>query len=114
MEYKTTQREIKRLIKAGAAIELTDTKTVPCGRLQTVAMSFGIYGMNGGLFRDVEPGNYTAFRAAMGYYSTIANREMKQTLKATAAVLAFIAAGLLFWYIVIEFMWMCYYAGIRM
>lgn len=54
MEYKTTQREIKRLIKAGAAIELTDTKTVPAGRLQTVAMSFGIYGMNGGLFRNAE------------------------------------------------------------
>lgn len=35
MEYKTTQREIKRLIKTGAAIELTDTKTVPCGRLET-------------------------------------------------------------------------------
>lgn len=29
MEYKTIQKEIKRLIKAGAAIELTDTKTVP-------------------------------------------------------------------------------------
>ena len=29
MEYKTTQREIKRLIKAGAAIELTDTKQYP-------------------------------------------------------------------------------------
>lgn len=56
MEYKTTQREIKRLIKAGAAIELTDTKTVPCGRLQTIALSFGIYGMNGGLFRDTETG----------------------------------------------------------
>lgn len=39
---------------------------------------------------------------------------MKQILKATAAVLAFIAAGLLFWCIVIEFMWMCHYAGIRM
>ena len=56
MEYKVTQREIKRLIKAGAAIELTDTKTVPCGRLETVAMSFGIYGMNGGLFRDTQTG----------------------------------------------------------
>lgn len=50
MEYKTTQREIKRLIKAGAAIELTDTKTVNAGRLQTVALSFGIYGMNSGLY----------------------------------------------------------------
>ena len=60
MEYKTTQKEIKRLIKAGAAIELTDTKTVSCGRLETVAMSFGIYGMNGGLFRDTETGQLYA------------------------------------------------------
>lgn len=60
MEYKTTQKEIKRLIKAGAAIELIDTKTVSAGRLQTVAMSFGIYGMNGGLFRDTETGQLYA------------------------------------------------------
>lgn len=39
---------------------------------------------------------------------------MKQTLKATAAIIGVCAAGLLFWYIVIEFMWMCHYAGIRM
>lgn len=56
MEYKTTQKEIKRLIKSGAAIELTDAKTVNAGRLQTIALSFGIYGMNGGLFRDTETG----------------------------------------------------------
>lgn len=60
MEYKITQKEIKRLIKAGAAIELTDTKTVPAGRLNTVTMSFGIYGMNGGLFRDTETGQLYA------------------------------------------------------
>lgn len=39
---------------------------------------------------------------------------MKQPLKAMAAILGIVAAGLLLWYIVIEFMWMCYYAGIRM
>ena len=39
---------------------------------------------------------------------------MKQTLKAAAAILGMIAAGVIFWHIVIEFMWMCYYAGIRM
>lgn len=39
---------------------------------------------------------------------------MKQTLKATVAIIGMIAAGLLFWHIVIEFMWICYYAGIRM
>lgn len=39
---------------------------------------------------------------------------MKQTLKATAVIIGIVAAGLLFWYAVIEFMWACYYAGIRM
>ena len=39
---------------------------------------------------------------------------MKQTLKAMAAILGIIAAGQLFWHIVIEFMWMYYYAGIPM
>lgn len=39
---------------------------------------------------------------------------MKQTIKATAVIIGIVAAGRLFWYIVIEFMWMCYYAGIRM
>ncbi len=57
---KTTQKEIKRLVKLGAAIELTDTKTVPVGRLTTVAMSFGIYGMNGAQFKDDETGQLYA------------------------------------------------------
>ena len=60
MEHKTTQREIKRLIKVGAAIELTDAKTINAGRLEVVALSFGVYGMNGGLFRDNESGQLYA------------------------------------------------------
>lgn len=60
MEYKTTQREVKRLIKLGAAIELTDTKSAPAGRLEAVALSFGVYGMNAGLFRDRETGQLYA------------------------------------------------------
>lgn len=44
----------------------------------------------------------------------MSNGEMKQILKATAAIIGIVAAGLLFWYIVIEFMWVCYDAGIRM
>lgn len=39
---------------------------------------------------------------------------MKQTLKATAALIGFIAAVLLFWKALAAFMWACYYAGIRM
>ena len=57
---KTTQREIKRLVKLGAAIELTDTKTIPAGRLTTVAMSFGLYGMNGAILKDDESGQLYA------------------------------------------------------
>lgn len=60
MEYKTTQKEIKRLINWGAAIELTDTKTVPAGRLTTVAMSFGLYGMNGAILKDDKTGQLYA------------------------------------------------------
>lgn len=60
MKTRTTQKEIKRLIKVGAAIELTDTNTIPAGRLETVALSFGMYGMNGGLFRDYESGQLYA------------------------------------------------------
>lgn len=56
----TTQKQIKAAIKSGAAIELTDTKTIPAGRLETVAMSFGIYGMNGAAFRDIETGQLYA------------------------------------------------------
>lgn len=60
MKTRTTQKEIKRLIKVGAAIELTDTATIPAGRLETVALPFGMYGMNGGLFRDYESGQLYA------------------------------------------------------
>lgn len=60
MKTTTTQSELKRLIKVGAAIELTDTNTIPAGRLETVALSFGMYGINGGLFRDQESGQLYA------------------------------------------------------
>lgn len=39
---------------------------------------------------------------------------MKQTLKATAAILGIVAACWLALEILITFMWLCYYAGIRM
>ena len=39
---------------------------------------------------------------------------MKQTLKATAAVIGIVAAGLLLIHFIGRFMWLCYYAGIRM
>lgn len=39
---------------------------------------------------------------------------MKQTLKATAAIIGMVAAGWLIIEIIIAFMWACYYAGIPM
>lgn len=39
---------------------------------------------------------------------------MKRKLFAALAVLAFIAAGLIFWKLVAAFLWLCYYAGIPM
>lgn len=67
---KTTQREIKRLIKLGAAKELTDTTTVKNSGLTTVAMSFGIYGMNGALFRHDTTGELYAIpsRSTLLFY----------------------------------------------
>lgn len=60
MKTRITQRALKHLIEVGAAIELTDTNTIPAGRLETVALSFGVYGMNGGLFRDYKSGQLYA------------------------------------------------------
>ena len=57
---KTTQREIKRLVKLGAAIELTDTKTIPAGRLTQVAYSCGVYGINGAILKDDTTGQLYA------------------------------------------------------
>lgn len=70
MEYKTTQREIKQLIKAGAAIELTDTNTVKHSELTCIALSFGIYGMNAGLFRHDTTGQLYAIpsRSTLLFY----------------------------------------------
>jgi len=39
---------------------------------------------------------------------------MKQTLKATAAIIGIIAAGLLGFAALYIFIWACYYAGFRM
>lgn len=39
---------------------------------------------------------------------------MKQTLKATAAIIGIVAAVLLFWEAIAAIMWACYYAGAPM
>lgn len=39
---------------------------------------------------------------------------MKQTIKATAAIIGVIAAGILFWEVLSALLWACYYAGAPM
>lgn len=56
MALKTTQKAIKEGIRCGAIIELTDTRQIESGDLENIAMSFGIYGMNGGVWRHRKTG----------------------------------------------------------
>jgi hypothetical protein len=61
------QKEIKRLVKTGAAVDITTWDSEKIKELQNksienVGLSFGIYGMNGGLFKDKD-GNLYAITA---------------------------------------------------
>ena len=67
------QSEIKRLVKIGAAIDITTAP--PSEELWTnaekVAVSRGIHGMNGGLLKDRRNGQLyaiTARNTALSYY----------------------------------------------
>ena len=70
---KMTQSEIKRLVKTGAAIDITTAP--PSEELWTntekIAVSRGTYGMNGGLLKDRRDGQLyaiTARNTALFYY----------------------------------------------
>lgn len=67
---KTTQKEIKRLIRLGAAKEITKCGEPANSQLDTVAMSFGIYGMNGAIFKHRQTGELYAIpsRSTMLFY----------------------------------------------
>ncbi len=55
MLYKTSQKEIKNLIKSGVARDITvasDSSLKQIGRLEKVSYSHGTYGINGAVFRD--------------------------------------------------------------
>lgn len=67
---KTTQKEIKRLIRLGAAKEITECGTPATNELDTVAMPFGIYGMNGAIFKHRQTGELYAIpsRSTMLFY----------------------------------------------
>ena len=67
------QSEIKRLVKTGAAIDITTAP--PSEELWTntekIAVSRGTYGMNGGLLKDRRDGqlySITARNTALFYY----------------------------------------------
>ena len=70
---KMTQSEIKRLVKTGAAIDITTAP--PSEELWTntekLAVSRGTYGINGGLLKDRRDGQLyaiTARNTALFYY----------------------------------------------
>lgn len=70
MKKKLIQKEIKRLVKTGAAVDITTWDSEKIKELQNkdikkVGLSFGIYGMNGGLFKD-KGGNLYAITERTG------------------------------------------------
>lgn len=70
---KVTQKEIKNLVKMGAAVDITAEEGTleKYRKLDPLAVSFGKYGMNGGLLKDHESGKLyaiTARSSALFYY----------------------------------------------
>ena len=59
---KTTRKEIKMMVAVGMAKDITNAEYETLPRLENVALSFGVYGMNAGLFRD-DAGNFYAVLA---------------------------------------------------
>lgn len=59
---KTTQRELKTMLRAGIALPLNygTENQVDFRRLETIKISRGIYGMNGALLRDIYTGQLYA------------------------------------------------------
>lgn len=67
------QKEIKNLVKLGAAVDITaeEGNLTRYGRLDPIAVSRGKYGMNGGLLKDHETEQLyaiTARNSALFYY----------------------------------------------
>lgn len=70
---RITQKEIKNLVKLGAAVDITaeEGSLEKYRRFDPLAVSRGKYGMNGGLLRDHETGQLyaiTARSSALFYY----------------------------------------------
>ena len=55
---KTTQKEIKKYLNGKNDLNGFTREQLDALSLQTVAISYGVYGMNGGLFQDIKTGAY--------------------------------------------------------
>ena len=55
---KTTLKEIKKYLNEKNNLNAFTREELDKLDLRTVALSFGVYGMNGGLFEDMKTGNY--------------------------------------------------------
>lgn len=67
------QKEIKNLVKIGAAVDITNKETSEeiWRNMERIAVSRGIYGMNGGLLKDKRNGvlyAITARNSSLFYY----------------------------------------------
>ena len=58
----TTRKNIKNMVAFGMAKDITNAEYATLPHLDCVAKSFGVYGMNAGLFRD-DAGNFYAVLA---------------------------------------------------
>ena len=55
---KTTQKEIMKYLNGKNNLNEFTREQLDALNLRTVAISVGVYGMNGGLFEDVKTGAY--------------------------------------------------------
>lgn len=62
---KTTQKKIKNMIKSKTIEDITTatTKILNDLELEKVVLSFGIYGMNGGIFKSRKNGKLYGIKA---------------------------------------------------
>lgn len=57
-----TKKYIREMVRMGVARDITNAEFEKLPRLEEVGLSFGVYGMNGGLFEDND-GNLYAVTA---------------------------------------------------
>lgn len=55
---KTTQKEIRNYLNGKNDLNTFTREQIDALNLRTVAISYGVYGMNGGLFEDMKTGEY--------------------------------------------------------